>query len=198
MAKGKDKGPDLFAQAESRLIVEAVLARFGDAGRALCADRADLLAVPGMSEAAADGFEVVRIAALALLRARIQDRCLLGSWGAVVDYCHATVAHKAREAFHVLFLDRKNRLIADENMGAGTVDHVPVYPREVVRRAVMLDASALLLVHNHPSGDPTPSDADKAMTRQIVQACGAVGVVVHDHLVIGHGREVSFQANGWL
>ncbi len=191
---GKRMQPDLFTQG----VVDALLARFGDAGRVLCADRADLVAVPGMSEAAADGFDAVRVAALALLRARVQDRDILTSWAAVVDYCHAQIAHKTREAFHVLFLDRKNCLIADECMGNGTVDHVPVYPREVVRRAIALDASALVLVHNHPSGDPTPSDSDRAMTDMIVAACGALGLTVHDHIVIGHGRETSFRAMGWL
>lgn len=194
----KAKTMDLFACAEAAAVVDGLLARFGDAGRALCADRADLLAVPGMSEAAADGFEVVRAAAIALLRARVQGRDVIGSWSALVDYCHAQIAHKSREAFHVLFLDRKNCLIADECMGQGTVDHCPVYPREVVRRALVLDATAVILIHNHPSGDPTPSDADRMMTNQIKDAAGALGIVLHDHLVIGHGREVSFRAMGWL
>ena len=115
-----------------------------------------------------------------------------------MDYCRATLARERTERFRVLFLDNKNTLIADEEQAKGTIDHVPVYPREVVKRALELEAKALILVHNHPSGDPTPSDADRSVTRQIAQACDVLGLILHDHVVIGRGREVSFRAEGFL
>jgi DNA repair protein RadC len=108
------------------------------------------------------------------------------------------MAHRETEQFRVLFLDRKNVLVADEEQAKGTVDHVPVYPREIVKRALELNASALILVHNHPSGDPTPSEADRTMTRQVQDACAALGLVLHDHLIIGKERELSFRARGYL
>jgi DNA repair protein RadC len=125
-------------------------------------------------------------------------RHVISSWDAVLDYCHTVMAHRDTEQFRVLFLDRKNVLIADEAQAQGTVDHVPVYPREVVKRALELNASALILVHNHPSGDPTPSEADIQMTNQIDQAAGALGLTLHDHLVIGRSKELSFRAQGLL
>ena len=123
---------------------------------------------------------------------------MLSSWDALLDYCHTAMAHRETEQFRVLYLDRRNVLIADEEQARGTVDHVPVYPREVIRRALEINASALILVHNHPSGDPTPSEADIAMTEQIRQAGALLGLVLHDHLVIGKSREVSFRAAGYL
>jgi DNA repair protein RadC len=126
------------------------------------------------------------------------QREVISSWDAVVTYCRTAMAHQPVEQFRILFLDRKNTLIADEAQGRGTVDHVPVYPREVVKRALDLDASALILVHNHPSGDPTPSQADIAMTEQIVTAAAVFGITIHDHLIIGRSREISFRATGLL
>ncbi len=123
---------------------------------------------------------------------------VLSSWDALLDYCHTAMAHRETEQFRVLFLDRKNVLVADEEQAKGTVDHVPVYPREIVKRALELNASALILVHNHPSGDPTPSEADRTMTRQVQDACAALGLVLHDHLIIGKERELSFRARGYL
>src|SRR5690606_4962441 len=114
------------------------------------------------------------------------------------DYCHTTMAHRETEQFRILFLDRKNTLIADEEQAQGTVDHVPVYPREVVKRALALNASALILVHNHPSGDPTPSDSDISMTRAIDTACQALDIALHDHLIIGKSAELSFRSAGYL
>jgi len=122
----------------------------------------------------------------------------LSSWTALLDYCTAAMARAANEEFRVLFLDRKNVLIADEVQNRGTVDHTPVYPREIVKRALELSASAIILVHNHPSGDPTPSKADIAMTREIVAAAKALGLAVHDHLVIGRGGHASFKSLGLL
>ena len=125
-------------------------------------------------------------------------RPVLSSWDALLDYCHTAMAHRETEQFRILFLDRKNVLIADEEQARGTVDHVPVYPREVVKRALELNASALILVHNHPSGDPTPSEADIAMTAQIQDAAQVLGLTLHDHLIVGRSREVSFRSLGYL
>ena len=126
------------------------------------------------------------------------DRPVISSWDAVLDYCHTTMAHRETEQFRILYLDRKNVLIADEEQARGTVDHVPVYPREVVKRALELNASAMILVHNHPSGDPTPSEADIDMTVRVQAAAEALGLTVHDHLIIGRERELSFRSEGYL
>jgi DNA repair protein RadC len=133
-----------------------------------------------------------------MMRARVMHRPVLSSWDALLDYCHTTMAHRETEQFRILFLDRKNVLIADEEQARGTVDHVPVYPREVVKRALEVNASALILVHNHPSGDPTPSTEDIDMTAQIKAAAEALGLVLHDHLIIGKERELSFRGSGYL
>ena len=126
------------------------------------------------------------------------QRQVISSWDALLDYCHTTMAHRETEQFRVFFLDRKNILIADEAQASGTVDHVPVYPREVVKRALQLNASALILVHNHPSGDPTPSESDITMTNRIQTAADALGITLHDHLIIGRSCELSFRAAGYL
>jgi DNA repair protein RadC len=125
-------------------------------------------------------------------------RQVISSWDALIDYCHTVMSHRETEHFRVLFLDRKNTLIADEEQARGTVDHVPVYPREVVKRALELNASALILVHNHPSGDPTPSSSDIAMTAQIRAAAEALGITLHDHIIVGRSQEQSFRASGLL
>ncbi len=134
-------------------------------------------------------------AAREILSRHINRNPVLTSWAAVMDYCDIAVRGEV-ERFHVLYLDRKNRLISDEHLGIGTVDHVPVYPREVVRRALDLNASALILVHNHPSGDPEPSEADIAMTKEVQKACDVLGLALHDHIIVGAGREVSLRSGG--
>jgi DNA repair protein RadC len=134
-------------------------------------------------------------AAREILSRHINRNPVLTSWQAVIDYCALSVRGEV-ERFHVLYLDRKNRLISDERLGVGTVDHVPVYPREVVRRALDLNASALILVHNHPSGDPEPSDADIAMTKEVQKACEVLGLALHDHIIVGAGREISLRGRG--
>lgn len=131
-----------------------------------------------------------------MARAAVIRRSVISSWDALMRYCKTVMAHRETEQFRILFLDRKNVLIADEDQAEGTVDHVPVYPREVAKRALELNASALILVHNHPSGDPTPSDADIEMTRRIVDACSAIGVTIHDHVVIGKETDASFRELG--
>lgn len=141
---------------------------------------------------------IAREVGLRLSQARVLKKDVIGSWGALLDYCSASMAHNPTEQFRILFLDRKNVLIADEVQQKGTVDHTPVYPREVMKRALELNASALILVHNHPSGDPTPSKADIEMTRQIVDTAKPLGIEVHDHLVIGKGRHASFRSLGLI
>ena len=157
-----------------------------------------LLAVDGVGAAVAQDLKIIEAVAQRMMRARVMNREVLSSWDALLDYCHTAMAHRETEQFRILFLDRRNVLIADEEQARGTVDHVPVYPREVVKRALELNASALILVHNHPSGDPTPSSADIAVTMQIRQAAEVLGVTLHDHLIIGKSRELSFRAEGYL
>ncbi|HEY9020697.1 MAG: DNA repair protein RadC [Paracoccaceae bacterium] len=171
---------------------------FGDFNRVLSAPTSRLAEVKGVGDAVIAELKIVEAAAQRLARSRILQRHVISSWDAVLDYCHTTMAHRDTEQFRVLYLDRKNVLVADEAQAQGTVDHVPVYPREVVKRALELNASALILVHNHPSGDPTPSDADIAMTRQVQIAAEALGLTLHDHLVIGKSRELSFRSQGLL
>ncbi len=178
----------------ARLLLET----FGDFNGVISAPVNRLVQVPGVGPAVALELKIVEAASHRLARSRVIRRHVISSWEAVVDYCRTTMAHRETEQFRILFLDRKNVLIADEEQAQGTVDHVPVYPREVVKRALELNASALILVHNHPSGDPTPSDADIAMTRQIDQAAQALGLSVHDHLVVGKASECSFRALGYL
>lgn len=179
-------------------LARRLLDRFGDFNRVLSASPARLREVKGVGESVVQELKIVEAAAHRLARARVIHRPVLSSWDALLDYCRTSMAHREIEQFRVLYLDRKNVLIADEEQARGTVDHVPVYPREVVKRALELNASALILVHNHPSGDPTPSDADIAVTAQIRQAAAIMGIVLHDHLVIGKSREVSFRSEGLL
>ena len=128
-----------------------------------------------------------------MARQSIQDKPVLGSWKDVIDYCHAAMAHADRETFRILFLDKRNHLIIDEVQGVGTVDHTPVYPREVIRRALEVGATAIILVHNHPSGDPTPSNADIRMTQDIIGIAGPMGISVHDHIIIGRNGHASLR-----
>jgi len=179
-------------------LARLLLDTFGDFNRVVTASPARLQMVKGAGPAVVLELKLVEAAAHRMMRARVIQKPLLSSWDALLDYCHTTMAHRETEQFRILFLDRKNVLIADEEQAKGTVDHVPVYPREVVKRALELNASALILVHNHPSGDPTPSDADLSVTRQVQDACGALGLVLHDHLIIGKSRELSFRAKGYL
>ena len=171
---------------------------FGDLNGVLSAPAIRLLQIKGVGDALVTELKLVEAAAHRMARAKIMRRHVISSWDSVLDYCHTVMAHRDTEQFRILFLDRKNVLIADEEQAKGTVDHVPVYPREVVKRALELNASALILVHNHPSGDPTPSDQDIQMTRQVEAAALALGMTVHDHLIIGKSREISFRATGLL
>ncbi len=179
-------------------LARRLLDMFGDFNRVLAAPVARLKTVPGVGDAVVQELKIVEAAAHRMARARIIQRPVISSWQAILDYCHTTMAHREIEQFRILFLDRKNVLIADEEQARGTVDHVPVYPREVVKRALELNASALILVHNHPSGDPTPSEADIAMTERIRAAADVLGIALHDHLIIGKSVELSFRGAGLL
>jgi DNA repair protein RadC len=179
-------------------LARRLLDAFGDFNGVLSASTERIAEVEGAGEAVAVEIKIVEAAAHRLARARVLGRQVISSWDALIDYCHTVMSHRETEHFRVLFLDRKNALIADEEQARGTVDHVPVYPREVMKRALELNASALILVHNHPSGDPTPSQADIAMTAQIKVAADALGLTLHDHIVIGRSREQSFRATGLL
>ena len=179
-------------------LARALLERFGDFNRVLSAPVEQLNQVKGVGDAVATELKIVEAAAHRLARSRIVGRSVVSSWDALVEYCHTTMAYRETEQFRILFLDRKNAVIADEAQAQGTIDHVPVYPREVVKRALELNAAALILVHNHPSGDPTPSETDIAMTRQIQKAADALGITLHDHLIIGKACELSFRSQGYL
>ena len=184
-------------RAEAESLAEELLDRFGSLAEVLSAEP-EALAAAGLSASAIAGVRLVREVALRFMRAELLDRPLVESWDKLIDYCSARIAYSKIEEFHILFLDRKNALIRDERIQRGTIDHTPVYPREVIRRALDLGASALILVHNHPSGDPTPSIADIAVTKDIVKAAAPLGVVVHDHLIIGRGRHTSLRDLGLL
>lgn len=179
-------------------LARALLDTFGDFNRVITAPTDRLTEVPGVGDAVVTDLKIIEAAAHRLARSKIMKQHIISSWDAILDYCHTTMAHRETEQFRVLYLDRKNILIADEEQARGTVDHVPVYPREVAKRALELNASALILVHNHPSGDPTPSDSDIHMTAKVQDACTALGLTLHDHLIIGKSRELSFRAEGYL
>lgn len=179
-------------------LAKALIARFGSFADVLAADVERLLEVEGLSEASAAELKIVQAAALKLSQAQVLNRPAIASWRQLLDYCTASMATNRTEQFRILFLDKKNVLIADEIQQQGTVDHTPVYPREVIKRALELGASAIILVHNHPSGDPTPSRADIEMTKLIVKAGDGVGVKVHDHLVIGRENHASFKSLGLI
>jgi DNA repair protein RadC len=191
----------LFAavpRRDTKPLAKALIARFGSFAEVIAAKRERLMEVEGAGEAVVNQLKITEAAAQRLARSKVIGRPALSSWAALLDYCMAAMARSQTEEFRVLFLDRKNVLVADEVQSRGTVDHAPVYPREIVRRALEHGACALILVHNHPSGDPTPSRADIDMTRDIAAAAKALKIVVHDHLVIGRGGHVSFKTLGLL
>jgi len=174
-------------------LAKALIARFGSFAEVIAAPPQLLAEVEGVSATTITDFKVVEAAARRLARGEVKSRPLLSSWSAVLDYCRASMAFADREQFRVLFLDKRNQLIADEVQQIGTVDHTPVYPREVVKRALELSATAVILVHNHPSGDPTPSQADIQMTQQIVAVAKPLGIAVHDHIIVGKQGHASFK-----
>ncbi len=166
-------------------IAKALLEKFGSFAEVISAPEKRLAEVDGVGEASITELKIVQAAASRLVRGQVRKRTVLSSWSAVLDYCRTAQAFADREQFRVLFLDKRNQLIADELQQIGTVDHTPVYPREVVKRALELSASAIILVHNHPSGDPTPSRADIQMTQQIIAVANPLGISVHDHIIVG-------------
>ena len=188
----------IIPRQDVKPLARRLIDTLGDLNGVLSAPIARLERVEGVGPAVALELKVMETVTHRMARAKIMQRHVISSWDAVLDYCHTVMAHRDTEQFRVLFLDRKNVLIADEEQGAGTVDHVPVYPREVVKRALELNASAMILVHNHPSGDPTPSDEDIAMTNQISNAAKALNISLHDHLIIGRSRELSFKSQGLI
>jgi len=179
-------------------LAKALIAEFGSLPAVLAADPSRLEAFGRMGERPQALFRAIREASRRMLRAELVQQPVISSWQALLDYCRASLAEERTERFRVLYLDRKNRLIADDLQQRGTVDHAPVYPREVLKRALELGASALILVHNHPSGDPTPSQADVAMTREVRQAADALGITLHDHVVVGRTGTASMRALGLL
>jgi len=183
---------------DTKPIARALLTRFGSFANAITAPVPDIAAVDGMGDAAAASLKIVQAAALRLVRAEVAGKPVLTNWDALMGYLNAAMARDRVEKFCVLFLDNRNRLLADEVLSRGTVAHTPVYPREVVKRALELHASALILAHNHPSGDPSPSADDIAMTRQIVEAARALSITVHDHVVVGNGQWRSFRRDGLM
>lgn len=187
-----------FPRGDVKPLAKALLARFGSLGAVLAASVEDLRTVAGVGEAAALDLRLVGETTVRVGREAVARRPVISSWSALLAYVKVALANAPREQFRVLFLDRKNQLIADEVLNEGTVDHAPVYPREVMRRALELSSSAVILVHNHPSGDPTPSPADIDMTRQVVAAGASLKISVHDHLVVGREGVASFKALGLI
>jgi DNA repair protein RadC len=203
----RDAGPEAIADYELlelilfsaipridvKPLAKALITRFGSFAEAIAAAPERLAEIDGMTPRAIIEFKIVEASAQRFAKGAARKRLAIGSSSALIDYCRTAIAFAEREEFHVLFLDKRNGLIADEKLGAGTIDHTPVYPREVVRRALELSASAIILVHNHPSGDPTPSSVDVKMTQDIIAIGAALGVNVHDHIIVGKQGHASLK-----
>jgi DNA repair protein RadC len=183
---------------DTKPVGRALLSRFGSFAAAISAPLHELRGVEGLGEAGAAALKTVQAASLRLARAEVIGRPVISNWDALMAYLTAAISRERIEQFRLLFLDARNRLLADEAQQRGTVDHTPVYPREVVKRALELHATAIILVHNHPSGDPQPSRADIDMTRTIQTAAHALGIVLHDHVIVGNGSWFSFRREGLL
>jgi len=174
-------------------LAKTLIAKFGSFAEAIAAPPQRLAEVEGLGDTTITDLKVIEAAARRLAHGAVKRRPVLSSWSAVIEYCRAAMAFADREQFRVIFLDKRNQLIADEVQQVGTVDHTPVYPREVVKRALELSATAVILVHNHPSGDPTPSRADIVMTQQIVEVAKPLGIAVHDHIIVGKEGHASMK-----
>ncbi|RCK51666.1 DNA repair protein RadC [Thalassospira profundimaris] len=179
-------------------LAKSLIDRFGSLAAVLAASQGDLAACKGVGDAAIAAIKIAEASAQILSRERAMELPIIASWEQLIDYCRVRLGHRNTEELHLLFLDRKNRLIADECHQRGTVDHTPVYPREVIKRALELHASALILVHNHPSGDATPSRGDIDMTRKIVDAAKAMEINVHDHIIVSRSGYNSFKTLGLI
>ncbi len=183
----------LIPRKDTKPIAKALISRFGTLAGVFGAPIGLLQEVDGIGEAVALDLKLISTIGHRTLKSELRQKHLLSSWSAVIDYCHAAMAYETKEQFRILFLDKRNALIADEVQQTGTIDHTPVYPREVVKRALELSATAIILVHNHPSGDPTPSRADIDMTKLIVETAKPLGIAVHDHIIIGKDGHVSLK-----
>jgi DNA repair protein RadC len=183
---------------DTKPLAKALLKRFGSLAEVLAAPPALLKEIAGVGDSVVLDLKLTKAFAERIAGEAVRKRPLLSSWSALLGYCRTAMAFEEREQFRILFLDKKNALIADEVQQTGTVDHTPVYPREVMRRALELSATAIILVHNHPSGDPRPSRADIDMTRTIIEIGKPLGITVHDHLVIGREGHVSFKGSGLI
>ncbi len=177
-------------------IAKDLIDRFGSFAETIAAPLEQLVDVKGIGDKTALDLKIIQATASRLAKENVLDASILSSWSALMDYCRAEMQFEPKEQFRVLFLDKKNRLIADEILGKGTVDRAPVYPREVIKRALDLSATALILAHNHPSGDPSPSQSDIDMTNKIISAGKTMGIIVHDHIIIGRNDIVSFKTLG--
>jgi DNA repair protein RadC len=208
LAVGGEKMPDYellelvlmmaIPRTDVKPLAKQLIREHGSFAGVISADPAALMRIKGVKETTVAALKVIEAAAVRLAKAEVSEKPLIGSWQALLDYCQASMARAQVEQFRVLFLDRKNRLIADEVQQTGTVDHTPVYPREILKRALEHGASALILVHNHPSGDPSPSRADIEITKEVAKAAQALGVQLHDHLIIGRAGHTSFKSQGLL
>ena len=185
-------------RGDTKPLAKALLKRFGTLSEVLAAPRERLKEVEGVGDRVVDELKLIRAFAERTAGEAVRKRTVLSSWSALIDYCRTAMAFEEREQFRILFLDKKNQLLADEVQQVGTVDHTPVYPREVIRRALELSATAIILVHNHPSGDPTPSRADIQMTQTIVEVGKPLNIAVHDHLIIGREGHTSFRGLGLI
>lgn len=183
---------------DTKPIAKDLIKKFGSFGEVISASPAALMETDGVKDVAAATLKAVQVAAQRLLQTKVKDKPLISSWNDLIDYCTAQMAYNSIEQFRVLYLDRKNRLIADEAQAEGTVDHTPVYPREVVKRALELNASAVIMCHNHPSGDPKPSQADIDMTRKVKDALAVVSITLHDHVIVSRGGHVSFRSRSLI
>lgn len=179
-------------------LAKDLIARFGNFAGVLNAPVSELEKIKGLSETSTIGLKSIQAAGHRLLKQEVMNRPVLNSWSRLMDYCQATLAHESKEHFRLLFLNKKNELIADEIQQSGTVDHTPVYPREIMKRALELDATAIILCHNHPSGDATPSQEDITMTRIIVDAAKPFNIVVHDHIIVSKKDTTSFKSLGLI
>lgn len=179
-------------------LAHELIDRFGDLSAVLSAPRRELIAIHGVSDSVVDEFALIRAVALNIGQSTIINKKALANWDALLAYCRTKMAENKIEEFHVIFLDKQNNIIADEKMGSGTVDHTPVYPREVIKRALELNATALIIAHNHPSGDPSPSRADIEITHRLRDLALGFNIALHDHLVVSRGAVLSFKEQGLL
>jgi len=203
----RDAGPDALSDYELLELVlfralprrdvkplaKTLIAKFGSFAEVVHAPEARLREINGLGDAAVTEMKLIAATASRVAKGQVKQRTMLSSWSNVIDYCRTAMAFADKEQFRILFLDKRNQLIADELQQVGTVDHTPVYPREVVKRALELSATAIILVHNHPSGDPTPSQADIQMTKSIVAIAAPLGISVHDHIIVGKNGHASLK-----